>query len=86
MYPPPMGVTTNATLYSIEYQLTIRAALSGAKDLVSTQLLHVCSWGSDACQQIMRGIEKVGRSANRRESYPQDALARNNRGKRILVE
>lgn len=86
VYPMPMGFTTNATLYSIEYQLSIRAVLSGAKDLVSTQPIHVCSWGSDTCLQIMKGIEKASRSTKRRESYPQDSSARNNGGKRILVE
>jgi len=69
-----MGFTTTATLYSIEYQLTIRAVLSGAKDLLSTQPIHVCSWSSETSSQIMKSIQKAAAPASRRESYPQDTF------------
>jgi hypothetical protein len=84
--PLEMGFTTNSTLYAIEYQLTLRAYLSGAKDLVSSQPIHICPWGSAACSQIMQSIQKAAGTVNRRVSYPQDMFTMNNRGKRILVE
>jgi hypothetical protein len=84
--PLQMGFTTSTALYGIDYQLTIRAVLSGAKDLVSAQPLHVCPWSSETSAQIMKGIHKAKTSSNRRESYPQDTFGGGNRGKRILLE
>src|SRR5436189_4127988 len=80
IYPLQMGFTTNSTLYAIQYLLTLRAVLSGAKDLVSTQQIHICSWGAETCSQIIRSIEKAASSVNRRESYPQNTSGRNDRG------
>jgi hypothetical protein len=56
--PLQMGFTTSSVLYNIEYELTVRAYLSGAKDLVSTQPLHVCLQDSTTSKQIMKRIEK----------------------------
>ena len=81
-----MGFTTNSTLYSIEYELTIRAVLSGAKDLILTQPIHVCPWDSQTCMETMKRIEKAARTVKRRETYPSHTRRRDNRDSRVLVE
>ena len=85
-YPLQMGFTTESTLYAIRYEITIRAALSRAKDLVSTQPIQVCPWNSGTCSQIMKSIQKASDTVNGRDSYPQNNSVTHNRGKRILVE
>ena len=85
--PLPMGFTTNSVLYSIEYELTIRAYLSGAKDLISTQPIHICSWDARSCVQIMESIEKASRAERRRQSASSEGgIPRNRSGRRILVD
>jgi len=81
-----MGFTTSSALYGIDYQLTVRAVLSGAKDLVSAQPLHVCSWSSETCAQIMKSIHKARNPSDLRESYEQDSFERCDRENRILLE
>lgn len=82
-----MGFTTNSVLYSIDYDLTIRAYLSGAKDLISSQPIHICSWDARSCVQIMESIDKASRTERRRQSVPEEGyLPRNRSGKRIVVD
>jgi hypothetical protein len=81
-----MGFTTTSQLYSIEYQISIRAYLSGAKDLVSEQPLHVCSWSADSGEQLMTSISRAAEMVNRRQSYPQGTFESRRGGKRMVVE
>jgi hypothetical protein len=81
-----MGFTTSSALYGIDYELTVRAVLSGAKDLVSTQPLHVCPWSFETSAQIMKSIHKTGNFNSRHESYPQGSSGSHHQGKRILLE
>jgi hypothetical protein len=87
-YPLHMGFTTNSTLYSIEYELTVKATLSGAKDLLSTQPLHVCPWDTKTCSQIITSIEKAATSRRGRDSMPRPTREGypDSEHKRILVE
>lgn len=85
--PLPMGFTTNSILYSIEYELRIRAFISGAKDLISSQSIHICSWNAESCTRIMESIDKASRTEQRRQSNSSDGfISRNRSGKRILVD
>lgn len=83
--PLQMGFTTNSTLYSIEYEITIRAYLSGAKDLRSSQPIHVCSWDAKASTQIMKSIEKAAATEHRRDSNSHPSPGRDRYGNGILV-
>jgi len=83
----PMGFTTTSTLYSIEYELTIRAFLSGAKDLISKQSMHVCSWSADKCLEFMAAIENASETIIRKLPCTITISDENGGGeKRILVE
>ena len=81
-----MGFTTTSQMYSIEYQLSIRAYLSGAKNLVSEQPLHVCSWSTETGEEVMKSITKATENVSRRQSYPHGTVEKRRGGKRIMVE
>lgn len=51
------GFTTNGSLYKIEYYLTVKASLSGAKDVVLKQPIAVCPYDHAQCKVEMAAIE-----------------------------
>lgn len=82
-----MGFTTTSILYSIEYELLIRAVLSGGKDLTSSQPIHICPWDREACTRSMKQIECVSSKGHRKEVHASNTFKEVNReDKRILVE
>ncbi|KAL3422043.1 Arrestin family protein 1 [Phlyctema vagabunda] len=56
--------TTTATLYKIEFFLTIKAHMSGAKDIVIRQPIVVCPTDQQACKDEMDGIEQAAKDAS----------------------
>lgn len=59
------GFTTTATLYKIEYFLTVKAQLSSAKDIVIKQPIVVCPLDYDSCKAEMDAIEQAAKDAAR---------------------
>lgn len=57
------GFTTTGTLYKIEFYLTVKATLSGAKDILLRQPIVVCPFDHAGCQQEMDAIEQAAREA-----------------------
>jgi hypothetical protein len=51
------GFTTTGSLYKIEYYLTVKATLSGAKDVVLRQPIVVCPYDHAQCKMEMEAIE-----------------------------
>jgi hypothetical protein len=86
LYPMQMGFTTHSTLYSLEYQLTVRIYLSGAKDLISTQPIHICSWSAERCAELMESIERATGMVDRKQSCSRDSFIQWDSEKRIVVD
>ncbi|KAK2746964.1 hypothetical protein FQN57_002536 [Myotisia sp. PD_48] len=55
--------TTNATLYKIEFFLTVKAHLASAKDIVLRQPIVVCPLDHTDCKEEMEAIEQAARDA-----------------------
>ncbi|PGH17098.1 hypothetical protein AJ80_04971 [Polytolypa hystricis UAMH7299] len=57
------GFTTTASLYKIEYYLTVKAHLTSAKDIVLRQPIVVCPLDHAGCKEEMEAIEQAAREA-----------------------
>ncbi|PGH03468.1 hypothetical protein GX51_04042 [Blastomyces parvus] len=57
------GFTTTATLYKIEYYLTVKAHLTSARDIVLRQPIVVCPFDHAACVQEIDAITAASTSA-----------------------
>ncbi|EAS28506.3 arrestin domain-containing protein [Coccidioides immitis RS] len=55
--------TTTASLYKIEYYLTVKAHLTSAKDIVLRQPIVVCPQDHVGCKEEMEAIEQAAREA-----------------------
>ncbi|KAL2438668.1 hypothetical protein ABEF95_012918 [Exophiala dermatitidis] len=58
------GFTTTAGLYKVEYYLTIKASMNGAKDIILKQPIVVCPLDHAACKAEMEAIEQAARDAS----------------------
>ncbi|QIW99664.1 hypothetical protein AMS68_005182 [Peltaster fructicola] len=58
------GFTTTGTLYKIEYYLTVKAKMSGAKDILLRQPIVVCPFDHAACKEEMEAIEQAAKDAS----------------------
>ncbi|PNS14736.1 Arrestin family protein 1 [Sphaceloma murrayae] len=58
------GFTTTATLYKIEYYLTVKAQLSSAKDILLRQPIVVCPFDHAGCKEEMDAIEQAAKDAS----------------------
>ncbi|KAF2145592.1 uncharacterized protein K452DRAFT_305584 [Aplosporella prunicola CBS 121167] len=59
------GFTTTASLYKIEYYLTVKAQMSAAKDILLRQPIVVCPFDHAGCKEEMEAIEHAAREAAR---------------------
>ncbi|CAG7922271.1 unnamed protein product [Penicillium olsonii] len=57
------GFTTTASLYKIEYYLTVRAHLTSARDITIRQPIVVCPLDHAGCKEEMEAIEQAARDA-----------------------
>ncbi|KAF2842216.1 arrestin domain conatining protein [Patellaria atrata CBS 101060] len=57
------GFTTTGTLYKIEYSLTVKATMSGARDIVLRQPIVVCPYDHAGCKEEMEAIEQAAKDA-----------------------
>ncbi|CRG83883.1 Arrestin family protein 1 [Talaromyces islandicus] len=57
------GFTTTASLYKIEYYLTVKAHLTSARDIVIRQPIVVCPIDHAGCREEMEAIEHSARDA-----------------------
>ncbi|KAF2461193.1 arrestin domain conatining protein [Lineolata rhizophorae] len=57
------GFTTTATLYKIEYYLTVKARMSNAKDILLRQPIVVCPFDHAGCKEEMEAIEQAAKDA-----------------------
>ncbi|OJD13578.1 hypothetical protein AJ78_05971 [Emergomyces pasteurianus Ep9510] len=57
------GFTTTASLYKIEYYLTVKAHLTSARDIVLRQPIVVCPLDHAGCKEEMEAIEQAARDA-----------------------
>ncbi|KAL2011031.1 hypothetical protein VTN00DRAFT_3749 [Thermoascus crustaceus] len=57
------GFTTTASLYKIEYYLTVKAHLTSARDIVIRQPIVVCPMDHAGCKEEMEAIEQAAREA-----------------------
>lgn len=57
------GFTTTASLYKIEYYLTVKAHLISARDIVIRQPIVVCPIDHAGCKEEMEAIEQCARDA-----------------------
>lgn len=57
------GFTTTATLYKIEYYLTVKAHLASARDIQIRQPIVVCPLDHAGCKEEMEAIEQAARDA-----------------------
>ncbi|KAJ5127954.1 hypothetical protein N7448_008733 [Penicillium atrosanguineum] len=57
------GFTTTASLYKIEYYLTVRAHLTSARDITIRQPIVVCPLDHAGCKEEMETIEQAARDA-----------------------
>ncbi|EFQ97024.1 arrestin domain-containing protein [Nannizzia gypsea CBS 118893] len=55
--------TTTASLYKIEYYLTVKAHLTSAKDIILRQPIVVCPLDHAGCKEEMEAIEQAARDA-----------------------
>lgn len=62
MYPIS-GFTTTAKLYKIEYYLTVKAGLNGAKDIILRRPIVVCPIDHTGCKEEMEGITQAAQDA-----------------------
>ncbi|KAK5016525.1 hypothetical protein LTR16_001363 [Cryomyces antarcticus] len=57
------GFTTTATLYKIEYYLSVKAQMSAAKDITLRQPIVVCPFDHAGCKEEMEAIEQAAKDA-----------------------
>ncbi|OJJ44942.1 hypothetical protein ASPZODRAFT_70239 [Penicilliopsis zonata CBS 506.65] len=57
------GFTTTASLYKIEYYLTVKAHLTSARDIQIRQPIVVCPFDHTDCKEEMEAIEQSARDA-----------------------
>ncbi|KAB8342729.1 hypothetical protein FH972_022329 [Carpinus fangiana] len=57
------GFTTTGHLYKIEYYLTVKATMSGAKDILLKQPIVVCPYDHAGCKLEMEAIEQAAKDA-----------------------
>jgi hypothetical protein len=57
------GFTTTASLYKIEYYLTVKAHLTSARDIAIRQPIVVCPLDHAGCKEEMEAIEQAARDA-----------------------
>ncbi|KAI9803363.1 MAG: hypothetical protein M1833_000880 [Piccolia ochrophora] len=57
------GFTTSGSLYKIDYFLTIKAHLSGAKDILLRHKIIVCPFDHAGCKEEMEAIEDAAKDA-----------------------
>ena len=57
------GFTTTAGLYKVEYYLTVKAHMAGAKDIVLKQPIVVCPFDHAGCKAEMEAIEQAAKDA-----------------------
>ncbi|OKL57664.1 hypothetical protein UA08_07218 [Talaromyces atroroseus] len=57
------GFTTTASLYKIEYYLTVKAHLISARDIIIRQPIVVCPIDHAGCKEEMEAIEQCARDA-----------------------
>jgi len=60
--------TTTGSLYKIQYFLTVKANLSGARDIILRKPIVVCPFDHATCKEEMKAIEesaKEGQKLNR---------------------
>ncbi|PKY03370.1 hypothetical protein P168DRAFT_311763 [Aspergillus campestris IBT 28561] len=57
------GFTTTASLYKIEYYLTVKAHLTSARDIIIRQPIVVCPLDHAGCKEEMEAIEQAARDA-----------------------
>ena len=55
----PHACTTHAFLYDVEFELRIKAALKGAKDIVATTPVTISSFTSIEAETILKAIEQA---------------------------
>ncbi|KAF2401081.1 arrestin domain conatining protein [Trichodelitschia bisporula] len=60
---PIAGFTTTGTLYKIEYYLTVKASLSGARDITLRKPIVVCPLDHAGCKEEMKAIEQAAKDA-----------------------
>ncbi|KAH8696336.1 arrestin domain protein [Talaromyces proteolyticus] len=58
-----IGFTTTASLYKIEYYLTVKAHLTSARDIIIRQPIVVCPIDHAGCKEEMEAIEQSARDA-----------------------
>ncbi|KAL8397486.1 hypothetical protein RB594_004270 [Gaeumannomyces avenae] len=64
---PNYGVTsftTTSTLYKIEFFLTVKAAMSSARDIVLRQPIVICPLDQQGCKEEIEAIEVAARDAS----------------------
>ncbi|KAF2276244.1 arrestin domain conatining protein [Westerdykella ornata] len=57
------GFTTTGTLYKIEYYLTVKAQMSGARDILLRHPIVVCPFDHAGCKEEMEAIEQAAKDA-----------------------
>lgn len=57
------GFTTTASLYKIEYYLTVKAHMTSAKDILLRQRIVVCPLDHAGCKEEMEAIEQACKDA-----------------------
>ncbi|CAF9903627.1 MAG: hypothetical protein GOMPHAMPRED_000445 [Gomphillus americanus] len=57
------GFTTTASLYKIEYYLTVKAHMQSAKDILLRQPIVVCPLDHARCKEEMEAIEQAAKDA-----------------------
>ncbi|KAL7268392.1 hypothetical protein RUND412_008986 [Rhizina undulata] len=60
---PIHGFTTTATLYKIDYFITVKAHMSSCKDISLKQRIVVSPFDNETCQNEMEAIEQAARDA-----------------------
>jgi len=56
--------TTTSTLYKIEFYLSIKAHMAGARDIVLRQPIVICPMDQQACRDEMDAIEEAAKAAS----------------------
>jgi hypothetical protein len=56
--------TTNSSLYKIEFYLSVKAEMRGARDVTARQPIVICPLDSHACQETMEAIEQAAKDAS----------------------
>ncbi|GAO49442.1 hypothetical protein SAICODRAFT_72014 [Saitoella complicata NRRL Y-17804] len=61
-----IGFTTECELYKIEYNLSVKAKLTRAKDVALKIPIHISPWNRAYCKRQMEGIEMAVREERKR--------------------